>query len=230
MPPPAARHRAALLDYTFKDETLRRRALTHRSADSDHNERLEFLGDALLGFIIAEHLHATFPGADEGQLTRTRATLVNRDALADLARELGLGGAIVLGEGEMKSGGWRRDSILANTLEALLGAIYLDGGLAACRQAVLELFAARLSRIDPGHAAKDPKTALQEFLQGRGQELPRYETVAVAGPSHEQLFTVSCHTSALPAPVVAQGRSRRKAEQAAARATLQQLTATAHHD
>jgi ribonuclease III len=219
-----------MLDYSFRDDALRRRALTHRSAEPEHNERLEFLGDALLGFIVAEHLYVSFPGADEGQLTRTRATLVNREALAELARELDLGTALVLGEGEQKSGGWRRDSILANALESLIGAIYLDGGLAACRNAVLGLFAERLAACDPGRAHKDPKTALQEYLQGRRHELPRYETVTVAGPSHQQLFTVRCHTSALPGPVVAQGPTRRKAEQAAARATLLQLTAGDRHE
>lgn len=209
--------------HVFKDERLRQRALTHRSADAVHNERLEFLGDALLGMLVAELLFERFPAADEGQLTRTRATLVNRECLAEIARDLDLGAELVLGEGEMKSGGWRRDSILANTLEALLGAVYLDGGLEACRRVVLDLYADRLGEIDPLRADKDPKTALQEFLQGRRQELPRYETTSVNGPSHDQLFTVACHTPALPAPVVAHGRSRRKAEQAAARATLQQL-------
>lgn len=217
---------AVSLAYAFKDEGLRLRALTHRSADPVHNERLEFLGDALLGMLIAEILFQRYPTADEGQLTRTRAVLVNRDCLADIARDLNLGAALVLGEGEMKSGGWRRDSILANTLEALLGAVYLDGGIEACREVVLELFAERLAEVDPLRTDKDPKTALQEFLQSRRQELPRYETTSVSGPSHDQLFTVSCHTPALPLPVVAHGRSRRKAEQAAARATLEQLKET----
>ena len=173
--------------------------------------------------LIAEILFQRFPSADEGQLTRTRAALVNRECLADIARDLDLGQSLVLGEGEMKSGGWRRDSILANTLEALLGAVFLDGGIESCRAVVLELFAERLAEVDPLHTDKDPKTALQEFLQSRRQELPRYETTTVSGPSHDQSFTVTCFTPALPSPVIAQGRSRRKAEQAAARATLQQL-------
>ncbi len=161
---------AIRIAYVFRDDRLRLRALTHRSADAVHNERLEFLGDALLGMLIAEILFQRFPSADEGQLTRTRAALVNRECLADIARDLDLGQSLVLGEGEMKSGGWRRDSILANTLEALLGAVFLDGGIESCRAVVLELFAERLAEVDPLHTDKDPKTALQEFLQSRRQD------------------------------------------------------------
>jgi ribonuclease-3 len=220
--PPAGKATTAL-GYQFSDDSLRRRALTHRSANSEHNERLEFLGDALLGLLVAEYLFEHFPHADEGQLTRTRASLVNRESLAEVARALDLGTQLVLGEGELKSGGWRRDSILANALEALIGAIYIDGGIAACRQVIMSAFAQRLDAIDPSRAIKDPKTALQELLQSRHHELPRYETTAVAGPSHEQEFTVACHTAALPEPVLACGRSRRKAEQAAALAAMQKL-------
>jgi ribonuclease-3 len=173
--------------------------------------------------IVAEYLFETFPTADEGELTRTRAALVNRESLADLARGLALGDVVVLGEGELKSGGWRRDSILANTLEALIGAIYLDGGFDACRRVVRRVYAERLEHVDPSAAAKDPKTALQEFLQARRQELPRYETTRISGPPHEQIFTVTCYVDSLTAPVAAEGNSRRKAEQAAARAALRQL-------
>jgi ribonuclease-3 len=215
----------AELSYTFEDETLRRRALTHRSAGADHNERLEFLGDALLGMLVAEFLFERFPAADEGQLTRTRASLVNRDTLAGIARRLRLGEALVLGEGEQKSGGWRRSSILANALEALLGAVYLDGGIDACRGVIHQLFAEHFAAVDPLLASKDAKTSLQEFLQGRRHGLPRYETTEVEGPSHEQIFTVTCHVDALAEPVTACGRSRRKAEQAAARAALRKLKA-----
>ena len=211
------------LDYEFNDDSLRVRALTHRSAGSDNNERLEFLGDALLGLITAQYLFEHFPAADEGELTRTRASLVNRDTLAEIARTLDLGNILVLGEGEQKSGGWRRDSILANSLEALLGAIYLDGGMDACRETVEIWFADKLATVDPESAVKDAKTTLQELLQSRRLELPRYETTGVSGPSHDQTFTVACHTDALPEPVVAIGRSRRKAEQAAACATLRKL-------
>ncbi len=211
------------MDYDFNDANLRIQALTHRSAGSNHNERLEFLGDALLGSIIAEYLFEHFPRADEGQLTRTRASLVNRETLAEVARTLDLGGALVLGEGEQRSGGWRRDSILANALEALVGAVYLDGGMDACQHMVEVWFADKLTEIDPARAAKDPKTALQELLQRQRYDLPRYETTGVSGPSHDQTFTVSCYTDALTEPVIAIGRSRRKAEQAAARAALNLL-------
>ncbi|MBK6657873.1 MAG: ribonuclease III [Proteobacteria bacterium] len=211
------------LGYAFRDESLLTRALTHRSVGARHNERLEFLGDALLGMVVAEHLFSQFPDADEGQLTRTRATLVNRESLAEVGRGLELGDLIRLGEGELKSGGWRRDSILANAVEALLGAIYLDGGMDACRDTVLRLLATRLSTIDPDSTRKDAKTALQEFLQSRRRSLPEYKTMDISGPSHEQVFTVSCQVDSLPEPVVASGPTRRKAEQAAARATLQLL-------
>ncbi len=213
------------LNYAFRDDQLRQRALTHRSAGAAHNERLEFLGDALLGMLVAEFLFERFPDADEGQLTRTRASLVNRDTLAGIARRLRLGEALVLGEGELKSGGWRRSSILANALEALLGAVYLDGGIDACRGVIHELYDDLFASVDPAVASKDPKTSLQEYLQGRQQSLPRYETTEVEGPSHEQTFTVTCHIDALAEPVTACGRSRRKAEQAAARAALHKLRA-----
>ena len=170
--------------------------------------------------VVAEYLFATFPDADEGQLTRTRATLVNRDSLAEVARGLDLGEIIHLGEGELKSGGWRRDSILANAVEALLGAIYLDGGMDACRRTVLRLLEARLADINPDRTGKDAKTALQEFLQSRRRSLPEYTTMDIAGPSHQQIFTVSCQVDSLPEAVLATGATRRKAEQAAARATL----------
>ena len=212
------------LSYTFSDDGLRLRSLTHRSASSGNNERLEFLGDAVLGMLVAEYLYETYPGADEGQLTRTRASLVNGDTLAGIARQLDLGRLLVLGEGELKSGGWRRDSILANALEALLGAIYLDGGIDACRQVILEIFEDQFAQADPRQSAKDAKTTLQEYLQAKQRELPRYETTEIAGPSHQQTFTVKCVTDALPDPVIASGRTRRKAEQAAASAAMRLLT------
>ena len=214
-----------LLCHEFDDPELLNRALRHRSAGTPHNERLEFLGDAVLGMLIAEHLYAQFPGADEGQLTRTRASLVNRDTLAGVARELELGEAIVLGEGELKSGGWRRDSILANALEAVIGAVYLDGGLEACRQTLTAIYAKRLATVDPDAQDKDAKTTLQEFLQARQLGLPRYDTEAVSGPPHDREFTVSCHLECLEQPVTARGRSRRRAEQAAAEAALVALEA-----
>ena len=214
---------AAPLDYEFECDELRQQALTHRSASFKHNERLEFLGDALIGFLIAEDLYNRFPAADEGQLTRTRALLVNKASLAGIARSVNLGEHVVLGEGELKSGGWRRDSILANTLEAVIGAIYLDAGLDACRTVVNRWFAEALAEADPEKASKDPKTRLQEYVQARGAALPRYETTIISGPSHAQIFTVACHSEFLEQPAVAQGHSRRKAEQAAAISALQRL-------
>ncbi len=213
----------AALKYQFSDPALLARALTHRSHGAPHNERLEFLGDALLGVIIAEVLYARFPAADEGQLTRTRATLVNRDSLAQVAGELALGPRLLLGEGELKSGGWRRASILANTLEAIIGAIYLDGGFEACRGAVMQWFAARLASVDPTATAKDSKTRLQEFLQSRQLPLPVYQTSEVSGPPHDQSFIIACVVEGVTAPIQASGRSRREAEQEAARLALAAL-------
>jgi ribonuclease-3 len=209
--------------YTFKDPGLLTVALTHRSADRQHNERLEFLGDAIIGFLVAEWLYGRFPAADEGQLTRTRAALVNRETLAAMARQLELGGVIALGEGELKSGGWRRDSILANALEAVLGAIYLDGGLDAAREVLLKWYGSRLQDIDPVAVQKDSKTRLQEFLQERHLPLPRYDTLDVEGPPHAQRFTVSCQITSPDTQVQAVGHSRRQAEQEAARLVLAQL-------
>jgi len=211
------------LDYEFSDTSLRQRALTHRSAGSDNNERLEFLGDAVLGQVIAAHLYREFPYADEGQLSRTRATLVNRDTLAAIARSLDLGAHIRLGEGERKSGGWARDSILANTLEALIGAIYIDGGTQACAAQISTWFAAVLQDVDPRNAHKDAKTRLQEYLQARGQPLPSYAPTTVTGPPHDQQFTIECRIAPYPEPVSAQGKSRRAGEQRAAALMLERL-------
>ena len=211
------------LSYRFRDQGLLQLALTHRSANSPNNERLEFLGDAVLGATITEYLYINFPQADEGQLTRTRASLVNKKFLASIARELDVGTEISLGEGELKSGGWRRDSILSNTVEAIIGAIYLDGGYEACRNEVLSWYADSFKEIDPAKSVKDPKTQLQELLQGESLSLPRYQTLKIEGPAHNQLFTVSCEVELLDKPVVETGNSRRKAEQKAASAALEQL-------
>ena len=211
-----------LLDYCFRDPALLDTALTHRSASSRHNERLEFLGDALLGFIIADILHARFPHADEGGLTRARAALVNRETLAAIARDFGVGELLHLGDGEMKSGGWRRSSILANAMEAVTAAVYLDGGIDACRNAVLRWFEARLADADPGKAPKDAKTELQEYLQARRRALPAYRTIAEEGPPHRRTFMIECVIDGHP-PIVAESNSRRAGEQDAARLALQQL-------
>ncbi|MBI4695965.1 MAG: ribonuclease III [Gammaproteobacteria bacterium] len=216
----AERPDGEFLGYRFKDQTLLERALTHRSAAGEHNERLEFLGDALIGFMIADYLFNRFPDADEGALTRTRATLVNRDSLAAIARGLDLGAHLRLGEGELKSGGWRRDSILANCFEALVGAVFLDGGMEACRERVDAWFAERFATIDPKDATKDPKTQLQEYLQSRRHALPAYRTLDVSGPPHNQTFLIECAIPALDLAVEAEGKSRRRAEQEAARLAL----------
>ncbi len=211
------------LGYGFTDPALLRRALTHRSARNENNERLEFLGDAVLGQVVADYLYRTFPEADEGQLTRTRAELVKKDTLCVVARQLNLGEHILLGEGELKSGGWRRDSILANTLEALIGAIYLDGGLAACERQISTWFAAALKDVDPSEVHKDAKTRLQEYLQARGASLPNYTAIDVTGPAHDQQFTIECRVELLPDAVSAVGKNRRAGEQRAAALMLERL-------
>lgn len=211
------------LGHDFTDPELLARALTHRSAGGHNNERLEFLGDSIVNHIIAEAIYQRFPRAREGEMSRMRASLVKGETLAKIARELQLGDYLVLGTGERKSGGYRRSSILADTLEALVGAILLDSDVEQCRACVLGWFTPRLEQLALGATAKDAKTQLQEYLQGRGNPLPEYELVAVLGEDHDKHFDVACR---LARPVlVAQGTgsSRRKAEQAAARAALESL-------
>jgi len=210
-----------LSGYTFQNPSLLEAALTHRSAGRYNNERLEFLGDAILGFIIAEDLYERFPQAEEGVLTRLRASLVKRETLAAISRELDLGGLLRLGPGERKSGGWRRDSILANTLEAVIGAIFLDSDIGACRTFILTLFRSRLEEVKPDTVGKDPKTALQEVLQEHRLPLPAYEIIAEQGEPHKRVFTVRCSIECLSEAVTAEGRSKRVAEQAAAQKALQ---------
>jgi ribonuclease-3 len=208
--------------HAFRDPGLLERALTHRSAASVHNERLEFLGDALVGAFVAEALYIRWPKAAEGDLTRARAELVRESSLAALARKLDLGQRILLGPGEMKSGGHRRDSILADALEAVVAAIYLDAGFEACRDVVLPWFAASIDALPPLHKlGKDAKTRLQEWLQGRQYPLPVYALLAETGEDHAKSFRVSC-TLTEPAMVAeGEGGSRRAAEQMAAEAMLQ---------
>lgn len=198
-------------------------ALTHRSAGSDNNERLEFLGDGILNFVIAHELFERRPRASEGELSRLRANLVNKPSLAELARGLGLGETVRLGGGEQKSGGQRRDSILADALEALLGAIYLDGGFERTREVIRRLYAERLHSLPDTDTLKDPKTRLQEFLQARGRPLPSYEVVTVTGQAHDQTFTVRCDVEGIGETCEGHARSRRKAEQRAADAMLERL-------
>jgi ribonuclease III len=207
------------LGYRFADEGLLRLALTHRSAGRPNNERLEFLGDALVNLVVAEMLFDARPRASEGELSRLRAQLVSEPALAERAREIALGDALVLGSGELKSGGFRRDSILADAFEALVAAIYRDGGYTTCRTWLQGIFATPLA--EAGSPQKDPKTRLQEWLQARGLPLPQYELIAEHGEEHARSFEVAC---VLEQPRVARfegsGGSRRAAEQLAAEAAL----------
>ena len=210
------------LDYAFRDPRLATLALTHRSVGRPNNERLEFLGDALLNMLVAELLFELHPRADEGELSRLRAQLVNGIALADVARGLEIGGGLRLGSGELKSGGFRRDSILADAFEALLAAVYLDGGFDACRGVVRGLFAPRAAALP--RPEKDPKTRLQELLQARGQPLPRYELSAAHGEEHARVFAVTCMLDApLQISLEGSGSSRRAAEQDAAQKALAAL-------
>jgi len=208
------------LGYRFSDPALLEQALTHRSAGPRNNERLEFLGDAILGFVVAEALFDQGPNHTEGELTRRRASVVRKETLAELARELGLGPALEVGAGELKSGGRDRDSILADAVEALVGALYLDAGFEICRERLLNIFAERLVLALQLNEVKDPKTRLQEALQSQGEPLPGYEVVNVEGAPHRQEFTVDCIIDALGIRARGYGRSRRKAEQAAAAAAL----------
>lgn len=211
------------LGHEFQDSKLLSLALTHRSAGGHNNERLEFLGDSILNHIIAEALFARFPQAREGELSRMRASLVKGDTLAEVARELELGEFLVLGSGERKSGGHRRGSILADALEAIIGAILLDAGVDTCRQRVLAWFTSRLERLADNAVEKDPKTRLQEHLQGRGLSLPEYRLLNVQGEAHDQVFTVTCLLQKPEISVEGTGSSRRRAEQHAALATLERL-------
>lgn len=212
-----------VLGYTYKNTDLLQQALTHRSAHYKHNERLEFLGDSVLGFIISDALYKQFPEVPEGDLSRMRATLVKGLTLAEIAREFELSENLILGPGELKSGGFRRDSILADTVEALIGAMYLDSDMETTRERVLAWYAKRLEAIKPGVGQKDAKTQLQEWLQGRKLELPQYQVIEVKGEAHNQEFTIHCVITGLEAPVMGKGTSRRKAEQKAAEQALQQL-------
>lgn len=204
----------------FADNELLIRALTHRSVGSDNNERLEYLGDAVLSFVVAEMLFEAHPEASEGELSRYRASLVSGDALGAVALELGLGELLNLGEGERKSGGKWRASILADALEALIGAVYLDQGLDAARAVAARLLQRRLEELPGACELKDAKTRLQEWLQGRGLGLPEYKVLEISGEPHEQLFRIRCDIGELAIAAEAQGSSRRRAEQEAASLVL----------
>lgn len=209
------------LDYQFEDTALFQQALTHRSADTRNNERLEYLGDAILSFVIAEALYERFPQVKEGKLSRLRAALVKGVTLAEIGRELDLGEVLILGPGELKSGGFRRESILADTVEALIGAVYLDSDIKQAKDLILSLFAERLEAIDVEQVIKDPKTRLQELLQSQKQPLPIYSVKELKTTSSQMpLFEASCQVSLLDKVVIAQGPSHRKAEQKSAERAL----------
>lgn len=213
------------LNYAFNDPDLLRRSITHRSKGADNNERLEFLGDGVLNFIIADELYDHFPRLSEGELTRLRARLVKQETLARLARTVNLGEYLDLGGGELKSGGHDRDSILADALEAVFGAILKDGGNDAVRHVILTLYQPLLDAVDAGTIDKDPKTQLQEYLQKRLAVTPAYSVLEVTGEAHQQNFLVECMVPGLDAPVQGRGATRRAAEQEAAAKALEQLVA-----
>jgi len=211
------------IGYDFREGELLRRALTHRSYGVPHNERLEFLGDSVLNCVIATRLYDLHSRVPEGDLSRMRAHLVREETLSEIALSLDLGDYLYLGEGELKSGGFRRPSILADTLEAVLGAVYLDGGFAAAERVIGELYAPLLKDLDPKTLGKDPKTLLQEYLQGRKIALPQYVVVEVSGEAHRQRFQVECLIPSLDIRSLGEGPSRRAAEQNAARKAYQMI-------
>ncbi len=208
------------LGHTFADKALLNQGLTHRSYGAPHNERLEFLGDGILNCLIAVELFDRFPRLREGELSRLRAHLVREATLHEIAQALEIGDLVLLGEGELKSGGFNRPSILADAFEAVIGAVYLDGGFDAARTVVAKLFQALLGGVDSLAHVKDPKTELQEILQGRGAGLPAYEVIATSGAAHNQTFEVRCVIESLGIETSGRGSSRRVAEQAAAREAL----------
>ncbi len=214
----------SLLDYTFTSSKLLELALTHRSFSGINNERLEFLGDGVLNFIIAHQLYHRFPKLAEGDLSRLRAQLVKEATLSELSQALHLGDMLKLGEGELKSAGWRRPSILADALEALIGAVYLDGGFAAAEALVNKLFADKLETIDPKVIDKDAKSQLQEYLQSKKYELPDYNVVLIEGEAHAQSFKVECVIKTLNIITLGAGTSRRIAEQQAAQLAMDKIT------
>ncbi len=211
------------LGYQFINNQLLEQALTHRSVGKENYERLEFLGDSILSFVISTHLYYQFQNIDEGKLSRLRASLVKGEQLARMARDLELGDYLRLGPGELKSGGHRRDSILADTLEALIGAVYLDSDISSAQQLVERLFKNFLENIDLEDATKDPKTRLQEYMQSRKLPLPEYEVIDTKGEAHNQTFKVGCRISISSQLYTASGSSRRKAEQSVAAMILKEI-------
>ena len=223
LPKPPLEQLEQVIGYEFAQRDLLKQALTHRSAHANHNERLEFLGDSILGVVIAEALFERFPDVAEGDLSRMRAAIVCGRSLARLGRRKQVGDYLWLGQGELKSGGYRRESILADAMEAIIGAVYLDSDMATVKSMVLGWFSEQLDTIEPGASQKDPKTRLQEWLQARQHPLPEYDVIATQGQAHNQQFTVACLVEGIAEPLRGTGTSRRKAEQAAAEAALEQL-------
>jgi ribonuclease-3 len=217
---------AGTIGHRFKAPDLLVKALTHRSFSAANNERLEFLGDSVVNCAIALQLYRTYPDLSEGELSRLRASLVSQPSLAAIARDAGIGAHLRLGEGEIKSGGASRPSMLADAVEAIIGAVFLDAGFDAACSVVGVFFKNALARVDPLTTGRDPKTLLQEYLQGRRLPLPHYAVVAVRGEAHEQVFEVTCEVSQLNICVGGQGTSRRAAEQEAARVAYEQATRT----
>jgi ribonuclease-3 len=211
------------IGYVFKDESLIQLALTHRSKGNTNNERIEFLGDSIVNFTIAEALYLKFPKADEGKLSRLRADMVRGTTLAEIARDFELGEFLLLGSGELKSGGYNRESILADVVEAIIGAIYLDSGMDAVQERILSWYKSRLDNLSEDKVVKDAKTRLQEHLQKNQSRLPKYDVIEVSGQAHDQQFKVSCRVEKLPEVTVGIGSSRRFAEQSAAEKALKAL-------
>jgi ribonuclease-3 len=219
---PALEH---AIGYVFTRRNLLEQALTHRSCGTPHNERLEFLGDSVLNCVIAEALYERFGDIREGDLSRLRANLVRQESLAEIAQRIALGEQLRLGEGELKSGGHRRPSILADALEALFGAVFVDGGFEPARRTILRLYGPALAGLDPSRSGKDAKTALQEYLQGRRLALPQYVLRTTRGEAHAQEFEVECVIHELGISTTGRGHSRRAAEQEAARLAFEQTGA-----
>ncbi len=216
-------HLSRIIGYDFSDATILDKALTHRSVGGINNERMEFLGDSILGFVIADTLYATLGTADEGDMSRLRSSLVKGETLAEIARDIDLGKYLQLGPGELRSGGHTRTSILADTLEAVIAAVYLDGGLDSARDVIIKLFNNRIDDVTAKKNLKDPKTRLQEYLQAKHYKLPTYTVLEVTGEQHNQHFIIKCDVEDLSRQTIADGSSRRKAEQNAAESILNEL-------
>ena len=214
-----------LIGHDFSNKALLTQALTHRSFGSINNERLEFLGDGVLNFIVASQLYLKFPKLDEGDLSRLRAHLVKEPTLGEIALTLNIGDALKLGEGELKSGGWRRPSVLADALEAMIGAVFLDAGFSAAEGVVIKLFTPLIEKIDPKAIGKDPKSLLQEYLQSKKIDVPTYEVLAIEGEAHCQTFRVECRVAKFNIVTQGEGSSRRAAEQQAAELANQEIAA-----